>query len=150
MAQTFGLSGIELARPRAESECYRAYKSIDPNNNPDDGVCDNYWRELAQIVAGIQEAGPSLSPKTFRDGLYRYGRRYPPEQWAANGGYGAADHSFIDRMGEVWWSATATERGSSVGGSFVWTRNGARYGIGEIPPEPSGELFKSGIASAPQ
>lgn len=150
MAQSFGISGIELPRPRVETECYRAYKSIDPNNNPDDGVCDQYWEPLAQVVTGIQEAGPNLTPETFRQGFYRYGKRYPPEQWAFHGGYAAGDHSFLDRMGEVWWNPRATERSSRAPGAFVWTRNGARFGIGEVPAGKPEELFTSGITSAPR
>lgn len=149
MSQAFGLSGIELPRPRPEMECTRAYKTIDPNNNPDDGVCDQYWELLSQVVGGIQEAGPNLTAETFRDGFYRYGRRYPPERWAFHGGYAPGDHSFIDKMGEIWWDPDAFERGSRVPGAFTWTHDGARYGLGEIPAGPPTELFRAGITSAP-
>lgn len=148
-AQTFGFSGIEIPRPRPESECYRAYKSIDPNNNPDDGVCDNYWQELMQIMAGIQEAGPKLTPKAVQDGLFRYGKRYRPEIWSVQGGYGRGDHSWVDKMGEVWWDPRGVERGANSPGVFRWTNNGKRFGHGEIGTGPS-QLFREGIASAGQ
>lgn len=148
MRHAFGMSGIELPRPRTESECYRAYRSIDPNNNPDDSVCDNYWRELSQIVGAIQLAGPNLTPGTFQQALFRYGYVYPPEKWAIDGGYGPGDHSYVDRMGEVWWDPSAVERGGTQAGAFKWTADGKRYGIGEVPAGPPAELFVSGIVSA--
>jgi len=133
MTQMFGLSGIELPKPDAQKECWAAYKSIDPNNDPDSSVCNLLFREIQQIVIGIQEAGPHLTPQTFEEGLYKYGRVYPPEPWGIDGGYAPGDHSWTDRMGEVYWDAAAIDPEQNRPGAYMWTNNAARYGPGEMP-----------------
>ena len=45
-----------------DTDCYRAYKSIDPTTNPDVNFCRLHWIDLEHIANGIQEAGPELTP----------------------------------------------------------------------------------------
>lgn len=141
----FGMSGWELPRPNTQTECFQAYRSIDPNNDPDGNFCTVFFYEVQQMFAAIQLAGPKLNAQTLHDGFFKYGREFHPEQWAVQGGYGPGDESFIDKMGEVWWSSTQQDPAQGQPGAYVWTNNGKRYGLGEIPSGPPTELFKSGI-----
>lgn len=142
--QLFGLSGWEIPRPVAETECVRAYRTIDPNNNPDGGFCIIFWWALEQTMAGIQEAGPNLTPSTFEEGLFRHGKRYRPEPWAIQGGYAPGDRSYVDKMGEIWWDGDATDPQAGGGGAYRWLDGGRKYGPGEIP-DGDVPLFESGI-----
>lgn len=146
MLHAFGLSGWEVPLPFAETECYRAYKSMDPDAEPDESVCRIFFHQVMQVVNGLQNAGPILTPETFAAGMYRYGYRRPPPPHAIFGGYGAGDHSFIDAFGAVWWDATAPDPAGGEPGAFRWTRGGHRYLRGEIPADPL-PLFREGIAT---
>lgn len=142
----FGMSGWELPRPNNQTECWQAYRSIDPNNDPDGTVCTVFFFELEQMFSAIQLAGPNLNAKTLHDGFFQYGREFHPQQWASQGGYGPGDESFIDKMGEIWWSATTPDPAQGQPGAYIWTNHAKRYGLGEVPSGPPTELFKSGIS----
>lgn len=146
MAQAFGMSGWEVPRPFPASECYRAYKSIDPANAPDEISCTLLYMSIEHTVNGIQMAGPKLTPKTFEQGLFAYGYRKPVERWAISGGYAPGDRSFVDTFGEVWWDATVTDPAGGEPGAWRWTNGAKRYGRGEIPKGPS-SVFKEGVTS---
>lgn len=149
-AHTFGMSGWELPRPNAETECFKAYKSIDPNNNPDATMCGNFFGPLEQMVAAIQNAGPNLTPETLRNGFYKYGNNERPEQHAIDGGYAPGDSSFIDKFGEIWWDGSADDPQSDAPGAYRWTNNGARYGVGQIPTGQPNLFADDGITGPTQ
>lgn len=146
MEHTFGLSPWEISRPFPESDCYRAYVSIDPNNSPNQATCGVVFFELQQVITGLQEAGPILTAESFQDGLLAYGGRYPPQKYAIQGGYAPGDWSYMDKFGEIWWNPNVQAPESGQPGAYVWTNDGAKYGIGEFPTGPNEQLFESGIA----
>ena len=143
-AHTFGLSGWETPRPNPETECYQAYRTIDPTGEPDAATCKLHWHPLVMIMNGIQEAGPRLSQASFDKALTRLGRSFPPEPWAIGGGYAADDYSYMDNMGEIWWSGSAIAPDPEALGAYRWTAKGKRYKRGEITRDAS-ELFKKGV-----
>ena len=128
----------------AETECYQAYRTVDPANEPDAGTCKLHWHLLVMIMNGIQEAGPHLDQASFDKGLLKLGRSYPPEPWAIGGGYGVDDYSYMDTMAEIWWSGTSTAPDPEALGSYRWTTKGRRYKRGEIPTTDN-ELFSRGV-----
>jgi hypothetical protein len=138
----FGLSAWEVPRPFPQTECYQAYRSIDPANEPDGSACNNFWHPLVMLMNGIQEAGPHLSQKSFDDALMRLGHRYPPEPWAIGGGYGPDDYTYMDNISEIWWDPSAADSGGAE--AYRWTHQGQRYKRGEFDSDDS-ELFKKGI-----
>lgn len=140
----FGMSWFELARPAQQTDCFIAYKTIDPNNDPDTTWCGNFFLPLLQILNGISNAGPRLTAKSFADGLFRFGENLRIEKYAIQGGYAPGDYSYVDKMGEVWWDPTATAPGGAQG-AYRWTGDARRYGLGEIPQGRNGELFVSGV-----
>ena len=36
----FGFSFYEITQPDEETECYKAYHELDPNSEPDSGMCN--------------------------------------------------------------------------------------------------------------
>jgi hypothetical protein len=143
-AHLFGLSAWEAPRPPAETECYQAYRTIDPANEPDAATCKLHWHPLVMIMNGIQEAGPKLTQASFDSALLKLGRHFPPEPWAIGGGFGPDDFSYMDDMAEIWWSGSAVAPDPEALGAYRWTAKGRRYKRGEIPRDTA-ELFKKGV-----
>ena len=143
---TFGFSMWEIPRPRTETDCYVAYKTVDPAGEPDDGTCRLHFPYLLQIVNGIQAAGRTLTVRTFEQGMFRLGRHYYPERWSIGGGYGPADYTYADDFGLIWWDANAVSGADGQPGAYRWVNDGRRYKRGEIPTEPVG-FFASGVPS---
>ena len=145
MSQVMGLSGYEWPRATPATECYRAYKTIDPNNTPDALTCGVLWDALVQMMNGITGAGPNLNPDTFKQGMYKLGHRYYEDiPYAVGGGYGPGDHSYIDNVALIWWDTKAQKPDGSPG-AYRWVRCGTRYKKGEIPREDP-LLFSEGTA----
>ncbi len=142
----FGLSAWEVPRRFEETECYQAYKEIDPDNEPDSTSCGLFWHPMVLIFDAIQEAGPKLTPKAFEDGLFKLGHRFPAEPWAIGGGYGPDDYSYMDNVGEVWFSLTAQNPENSAPGAYVWSYGAKRFKRGELPAD-DGQLFHHGVTT---
>jgi hypothetical protein len=145
-AHLFGLSAWETPRRFEESECYQAYREIDPDNEPDSTDCQLFWHPMVLLMSGIQEAGPNLTPESFQKGLYKLGYRYPPEPWAIGGGFAEEDWSYMDNVGEVWYSLSAINPENSAPGAYVWSYGAKRFKRGELPLDDS-QLFKRGVTS---
>jgi hypothetical protein len=143
----FGLSAWEIPRRFEESECYQAYKEIDPDNEPDENSCQLFWHPMVLTMDAIQNAGPHLTPQTFQEGLFKLGHRFPPEPWAIGGGFGPDDYSYMDNVGEVWFSFNAVNPSNNSPGAYVWTYGGKRYKRGEIPQDGGAQLFRHGVAT---
>jgi hypothetical protein len=146
-AHLFGLSAWEIPRPDAQQECYQAYKSIDPANNPDGTSCGNFWHPLMMMMNGIQEAGPKLNQASFDKALLSIPRRYPAEPWAIGGGYGPDDYSYMDDMNEIWYDQSAVAPNGGFQGAYRYTALGKRYKRGELTTDGS-ELFVHGVTYA--
>jgi hypothetical protein len=147
-AHMFAVSGWEMALPFQESECYRAYKSIDPDNDPNELTCEALWAYMILFLDGIQGAGPKLTPAAFQKGLYDLGYRYGQAVWSAGGGFGPGDWGYMDNFGEIWWDATATAPQYGTKGAFRWTHGGRRYKRGQLPGDDT-ELFRRGLSQPP-
>lgn len=128
----FGMSGWELPRPEPDTDCYRAYKSIDPQGTPDSNFCRLLYISIEHIVNGIQEAGPVLTGETFRDGMYSVPLQQRRGPWAIGGGYGPGDHSFVDDLDEIWWDPACVDPDGGEPGCFKHTAAGQRWRPGEM------------------
>ena len=145
-AHAFGISGRQIDVLATEEPGYRAYKEIDPAGEPAGPGVGTVFAGLEQIANGIQMAGPRLTPQTFEQGLARMGHRPADPIWAQAGGFGPDDHSWSDQVAEIWWSPT-TASVSGAPGSYIYVRDGKRYGVGELPREDP-MVFKEGTSSA--
>jgi len=155
-AHAFGITDLDMERPLEDTDCYRAYQSVDPANSPAFVFCDYLYDSLYMLMTGIQNAGPHLTPTTFQQGLYKLGFRYPDRPaWAIGGGYGPGHPAYADNIAEVWWNSTAPSpdpntygAGSDNVGAYEYLRNGQRYRLGQIPVETPA-MFSSGTTTAP-
>lgn len=141
----WGLSTWEIPRPFSEYDCYRAYKAIDPANEPDFGACEYYWAVLELVVAGIQMAGPALNGESFERGLFALGHRRPKEPWAIGGGWGPGDYSYVENYAEQWWDPTATDPINGEQGAYRFTEGGRRRSLGEF--DNVTRVFREGATS---
>ncbi len=143
--RAFGLTALDMQLPFAETDCYRAYRSIDPAGEPREPICEFVYPGLQMTVAAIQQAGPRLTPEAFRTGLFNIGYRfYTDKIWAIGGGFGPDDYTYTDNVAEIWWDATATDpKDGQSTGAYRYVRDGKRYRLGELPTEDP-LVFKDG------
>ena len=134
MRHVFGMSGWELPQPFEDTDCYRAYKSIDPTTNPDANFCRLHWIDLEHIANGIQEAGPDLTPESFEKGLFSMSDRLREgsRPYAIGGGYGPGDHAFVDDFVEMWWDVNATDPDGGEPAAYRYPQEGKRFRPGEM------------------
>lgn len=133
----FGLTGAEIARPQEYTDWWRAYKSIDPNNDPNESVAKYAYMHLLQYMNGLQRAGPKLTPQSFMEGLMSMPKRTPVPKWSIGGGYGPGDYTYSDYVSLVWYDPfkpAPDERGQP--GAYRHLNGGQRYALGQIPTEP--------------
>ncbi len=144
-ARAFGLTSLDMQLPLAETDCYRAYHSIDPAAEPNSTICEFAFPSLHMMVAGIQQAGPKLTPVNFQQGLHSIGYRfYDDEVWAIGGGFGPDDFTYTDNVAEFWWDPTAIDPADNqTRGAYRYVRGGQRYRLGELPKEDP-LVFKDG------
>lgn len=142
----FGLTAWEIPRRPEETECYAAYKEIDPDNEADSSACVLQWHTLNLMLDGIQQAGPKLTRESYQQGLYRMGNRYPAEPWAIGGGYSQGDYSYMDDVNEIWFSRSAISPLNDQPGAYVYSFGGKRFKRGELPKDDS-QLFKHGVVT---
>ncbi len=130
----FGLTGAEIARPQEYTDWWRAYKSIDPANDPNESVAKYVYMHLLQYMNGIQRAGPKLTPKTFMDGLMSMPKRPPNPKWSIGGGYGPGDYTYSDYVSLVWYDPfKPAPDEKNQPSAYRHMNGGQRYAIGEIP-----------------
>jgi hypothetical protein len=105
-----------------------AYQAIDPG--------------VRATFAGIQMAGPRLTPEAFRDGMFRLpvsgGSAIRPKVsygdqgiWPDGVDYGGADDASV-----IWWDPNAEgtdETGKFGKGMYRYADGGARYTLGHFP-----------------
>ncbi len=97
-----------------------------------------------QLFAGIQSAGPDLTPETFRDALFSSlpvpgGLSNPGVSWGEHGWWPSPDYAALDDMTELWWDPDATgpdERAEEGQGMYQYVDGGARYMPGDWPDTP--------------
>ena len=132
LAHLFGMSGWELPQPAEDTDCYRAYKSIDPSGTPDSNFCRLLYIQIEHVVNGIQEAGPHLTPETFEKGLYAMPLQTRRTAFAIGGGYAPGDHSFVDDLDEIWWDPSCVDPDGGEPGCFEHTAGGKRWKPGTM------------------
>ena len=143
----FGVNASEMVRRVERGEGYRAYKEIDPTRTPTASIVEGIFPALEQLANGIQLAGPSLNPETFRQGLHKVPARRPDPLWSMGGAFRPGDASYSDYAGIMWWDPTARDDRGGLG-AYRWVRDGYKYSRGEIEPgEPV--VFRGGTPAPP-
>jgi hypothetical protein len=131
--RAFGGSPWAAQVPLAESDAYKAYKSV--RDDEPSILIDIIYYQLYQLVIGIQMAGPELTPENFETGMFAYP--------GGDGGAGRWDFSpehytGVTDIRELWWDPDAESPFNGLPGTYA--DNGERYQQGEIP-EGDPEVF---------
>ncbi len=115
-----------------DSESYRAYKAVRPQDEPSVTRDTAYYPFLMLFIA-LQMAGPNLTPQTFQAGLFAY----PPR----TGGFGRwsfspTDYTASDDAREIYWDRNALSAFNNKPGRYVTLNGGRRYRGSSWPDEP--------------
>jgi len=123
---------------------------------PQDLLYEWYWGttdssvgllDLQPIALGMHLAGPTLTPETFRDGLFSMPPSggasckcvlYPQRSYGRHGFFPYDDYTGFDDFTEVWWDATASgpdnaNLGPPAAGKYRYVAGGRRYVLGGWP-----------------
>lgn len=141
----FGFSFYEVPEPLEETDCYEAFHSVDPNSQPDSGMCTYMWDDMVQMFGGFQKVGPDLTVPNFEQTLFNQGQLPPNPPWHIAGGYSPENHTFPLYASEMWWDANATGA-DGQSGAYMYLNGGKRYTFGQWPAGPTPGLFSSGMS----
>jgi len=152
-AHAFGVALVAGRVPQSQNPNYTLYTWFHGSPPP-----NNTYNVIAPTVSvlapGLTLAGPKLTPKTFRDGLFRYppsgGDPVNPRQsWGKHGLWPFVDYWGSDDAGILWWdpNASGEDEVGKVGQGIYQYGNGAkRYTLGHFPAAGQGGLFDTATA----
>jgi hypothetical protein len=113
-----------------DSESYRAYKAVRPQDEPAI-TRDQYYYSFLMLFIGLQMAGPNLTPETFAAGMYTYPARTGSfGRWS----FSPTDHTCSDDAREIYYDRNAVSAFNNKPGRWV-TLNGGRRFRGASWPE---------------
>ena len=144
----FGISGLEWPQHFSTTECARAVQSINPNLKPSEASCTFWWTQLVWMANGIQEAGPRLTPASFRQGLYSVGYKFNQTPWMMGGGYGPGVYSYPHSVSLIWFNPGVLDPTTGNPGAYEYLFNGAKFQLGQLPTKTD-QFFRSGSVVAP-
>jgi len=142
LQHAFGLTEQPPSTPLVDQPVYWAVNSVDPTftwDYSDINRANNLepYRSLLMVAAGIQMAGPHLTPETFAEGLRK--AIFPnPMFYTKPGavGFGDGTRTMTTDSAVWWWSNSANEpddANSGGPGTDCYVDNGRRYSLGEWP-----------------
>ena len=97
------------------------------------------YAAMQLLAAGIQMAGPTLTPATFGDGLRS--TRFPnpgvgmPSFFQQAISFGAGDFSEVDDWAVRWWSPVSDDINDRTPGTWCWLDGGRRFDEGRWPAD---------------
>ncbi|HVE76365.1 MAG TPA: hypothetical protein VND22_06325 [Actinomycetota bacterium] len=144
VAHSFGLGWWDKQLPPQDEVWYRAVKEGGRNFNNEFDYYEARWlfNSIRMMAAGLQMAGPKLTPESFADGLMK--SRFPnpnaggPPDYQASIRFGPDDHTAIDDAAIVWLSKTEQSNWSGRAGAVCYAQNGKRYKLGQFPSDYGG------------
>jgi len=137
----FGFSFEEVPLRPEETACWRAYKSMDPANNPDANLCNILFHSMTFLFGSIQEAGPEVNAETVSRALFRAFTRPPDPVWSMAGGFSETDYTYGDYAVELWWSPTATHPDRQPG-AYVYPNCALRFSLENVPEGSPDFMFQ--------
>ena len=153
----FGVSQL-FARGRPEANwSYYLYNWYFGTSTPSKNGPQVIFPMPTTLFAGIQAAGPILTPETFRDGLFNSkapqvevspSRRCP---YGNKKYFPKSDYNAIDDTVEIWWDPEASgpdERGEEGKGMYRYVDGGKRYLPGTWPTGDPKVFVNDGTAIA--
>ena len=141
MAHAFGPSHLFEPYPLDDSDAARVWRDMGNSGHPcGKNGCNLQWGYAALVAAGLQMAGPNLTPQSFYDAMVTRGALNNGD-WASKGGdphlteilFGDGDYTALSDAREVYWDANAVSPVDGSRGAFVALNNGQRYRLGGWP-----------------
>lgn len=138
-SHTFGVSTWNRFQRVADEPWYQAMNEVDPGHvymyAPGDYFGTNFdYRSLQVLAAGIQLAGPNLTPANFAAGLQR--AKWPnPSDRSTPGKVTVAPgtHSYMEDSAVIWWDPTGGNSEYGGDGQFCYVDGGKRFRFGSYP-----------------
>lgn len=149
-SRVMGVSFRNPVLPRQEMAWYWAVKEAAPTKDPTGGTTYSAMARYAQLsvlAAGIQMAGPRLTPASFQAGLFK--ARFPnpgaggPPYFQARVGFPGGRHTMTDDATLFWYSPS--EPGTvdpEFPGSVCYVNGGRRYTASTFPADDR-DLFRA-------
>jgi hypothetical protein len=134
-SHAFGVTFAGPTEPKQDTFGYAAYKSVDPNSEPANSV-DLIYEQMYEMMIGLQEAGPNLTPQNFETGM----RAYPGSQAGAkNALYGTwafptGHYTPQTDAAIIYWDPNKTSTYNDKQGAYVVGTT--RYKTGQFPSAP--------------
>src|SRR5580700_10583915 len=144
-SHAFGVTSLGVPTPVASGDAYHLYRWwYGPNATPASLAAPAIIPPIEQLFAGVQLAGPDLTPYTFSTGLFRAPPTGggPTSPLDAYGYQGAAPHPSYSSPADytfLWYDATAKgpdEEGVNGSGLMRYVNGGKRYKSGTVPAGP--------------
>ena len=139
--RAYGLS-FSAAPPDVVQRCegsrwerwgYKAYQSIHPGGQPHSGFIIPFIGILHAFQA-LENAGPTLHPGTYRDGVFKMKATPPTSKTDDRRGYGPGDYAGSEDVVEIWWNPIKNTRGAgNTPGEYEYANDGMRYATGQFP-----------------
>lgn len=143
-AHAFGPSPLTVKPDQTQRGHWVLYEWFHGTEPPAPDTSPVLFPNVATLFAGLQAAGPELTPETFQAGMFSRPPtpRYTTETSLSYGQHGlweGDDRNGSDDMTEIWWDPDATgedEIGKEGTGMWRYVDGGARY----LPDEWTDEL----------
>jgi hypothetical protein len=145
-AHAFGLQLTPARVNQDENIAYTLNQWYHGTPPPSENNYAVVWGNVALAFAGIQTAGPRLTPETFKAGMYAIA---PPDDpngmidtlttYGNHGLWEGEDPAGLDTAGVLWWDPDAQgedETGEVGKGMYRLVDGGKRYVHGQWPTEP--------------
>ena len=118
-------------QPLANMPCYWAEHAANPSFNfqqsPFSEIgCQQDYNQLLVLAAGIQMAGPILTPQTFADGLRKtnFPNGFSP-YYEGHVNFGSG-HTFVNDAALVWYDPSTPGPTTTAAATWCYTRHGQR------------------------
>jgi len=138
-SHAFGVSTWNKFLRVADEPWYQAVNEVDPGHvyqyAPGDYFGTNFeYRPLQVLAAGIQMAGPNLTPETFAAGLQK--AKWPNPNHPSMAGrvtVSPGTHSYMEDAAAIWWDPSGNSPEYGTSGNFCYVENGKRRSFGKYP-----------------
>lgn len=138
-AHVLGVTFRNKLRPRQDMPWFAAVREGDPSADPGAQTyysANSRYQQLLLLAAGLQLAGPKLTPQTFADGLFR--ARFPnpgaagPPAYQARVGFAGPRHVMSVDAAMFWFDPTRPGAiDSSIPGRICYVFGGRRFAPGQ-------------------
>ncbi len=144
-SHAFGVTSLGVPVPVSTADADRLYRWwYGPNATPAALSAPAIIPPIEQLFAGVQLAGPSLTPYTFSAGLFRAppaggGPTSPLDAYGYQGAAPRPSYSSPADYTFLWYDATANgpdEEGVDGTGLMRYVHGGVRYKSGTLPSGP--------------